>query len=167
MPINQAFLAEYDMEMATTRKLLERVPLEKSDWAPHEKSMKLGRLAQHVAEMPGWLPVTLQQDELDLAGAKPEPQPKTNAELLAFFDKNVAAGRKALEAAGDDAKFRQTWSLKVGGKTAFSAPRAGVVRTFVLNHVVHHRGQLSVYLRLQGIPLPSIYGPSADENPFQ
>ncbi len=167
MPINQMLLPEYEMEMATTRRVLERVPWDDPDWAPHAKSMKLGRLAQHVAEIPGWLPVTLQQDELDLTGVQPEPLPKSTAELLSVFDKNAAAGRAALAAATNDAAFGATWSLKAGGKTAFSGPRAGVVRGFVLNHLIHHRGQLSVYLRLKGLLVPSIYGPSADENPFQ
>lgn len=166
MPFNQVLLPEFEMEMEKTRRVLERAPLEKSDWAPHAKSMKLGRLAQHVAEIPGWLTATLQQDELVMDGYQQPPMPKTRAELLEMFDKNVAAGRAALAAATDDAAFRKTWSLKAGGKTLFSGPRGGVVRGFVFNHLVHHRAQLGVYLRLNDIPVPSIYGPSADENPF-
>jgi uncharacterized damage-inducible protein DinB len=166
MPINQLLLFEFDMEMEKTRRVLERVPLDKSEWAPHARSMKLGRLAQHVAEIPGWLVPTLQQDELSLDGYEPEPPPRSGAELLASFDKNVTAARTALAAAKDDAAFGKIWTLKSGGKAMFSAPRAGVVRGFVLNHMIHHRGQLSVYLRLNDIPVPSIYGPSADEGAF-
>ncbi len=165
MSINQILLAEFDMEMEKTRRVLERVPLEKSDWAPHPKSMKLGRLAQHVAEIPGWLVPALQQDELSLDGYQPEPLPRSRTELLASFDKNVTAARAALSAASDDAAFVRTWALKAGGQTMFSAPRSAVVRGFVFNHMIHHRGQLSVYLRLNDIPVPSIYGPSADEAP--
>src|SRR5512135_3492987 len=120
MALNQILLSEFDMEMEKTRRVLERVPLEKSDWAPHAKSMKLGRLAQHVAEIPGWLVMTLQHDELSMDGFQPEPPPTDRTKLLALFDQNVAAGRAALAGASDDAAMRTTWSLKAGGKTLFS-----------------------------------------------
>lgn len=169
MPMNQAFLTEFDREMATTRKFLERVPENKFDWAPHPKSMKLGDLASHLTHMPGWLEFTFAQDELDVApGGKQMPmnKGKNRQEVLAMFDKSVAAGRAALAAATDDAHWIQPWALKANGQTMFSMPRVAVVRTFVLNHSIHHRAQLGVYLRLNDIPVPSTYGPSADEKAF-
>jgi uncharacterized damage-inducible protein DinB len=169
MPLNQAFLPEFDYEMATTRKALERVPDDKYDWAPHPKSMKMGILATHLAHMPGWIKETMERDSLDVApGGKPMEMPKASnrAELLALFDKNVAAGRAALAAATDDAKWMQPWALLSNGQTAFSMPRVAVVRSFVLNHSIHHRAQLGVYLRMNDIAVPSTYGPSADEGKF-
>ena len=169
MPINQAFLPEYDYEMSTTRKALERVPFEKFDWAPHAKSMKMGALAAHLAHMPGWIKETMERDALDVApGGKPMdmPTPKNRADLLALFDKNVAAGRAALVAATDDAHWMKPWALQNNGQTMLSMPRVAVVRTFVLNHSIHHRAQLGVYLRMNDVPVPSTYGPSADEGKF-
>ena len=169
MPINQSFLPEFDHEMATTRKALERVPEDKFDWAPHPKSMKLGILATHLAHMPGWVKETVEKEALDVApGGKQMDMPKANnrKELLALFDKNVAAGRAALAAANDDAHWMKPWALQSNGQTLFSMPRVAVVRTFVLNHSIHHRAQLGVYLRLNDVPVPSTYGPSADEQKF-
>lgn len=169
MPLNQAFLPEYDHEMATTRKFLERVPEDKFDWAPHPKSMKLGDLASHLTHMPGWLVSTLGQEVMDIApdGKMMElPKARNRQELLAMFDKNVAAGRAALAGASDDSAWMKTWALKATGKTLFSMPRVAVVRTFVLSHSIHHRAQLGVYLRLNNIPVPATYGPSADEQTF-
>lgn len=169
MPMNQAFLPEFDHEMATTRKFLERVPENKPDWAPHPKSMKMGALAAHIAHMPGWAKETMERESLDVApgGKQMEmPKPSNRAELLALFDKNVAAGRAALAAATDDSAWMKPWALQSNGQTLFSMPRVAVVRTFVLNHVIHHRAQLGVYLRLNDVPVPSTYGPSADENKF-
>jgi len=169
MPMNQAFLPEFDHEMAITRKFLERVPEDKFNWAPHPKSMKLGDLASHLTHMPGWLEHTFAQDELDLApGGNRMPMPKGNnrKELLAMFDKSVTAGRAALAAATDDSAWMKPWALKANGQTLLSLPRAAVVRTFVISHVIHHRAQLGVYLRLNDVPVPSTYGPSADENKF-
>jgi uncharacterized damage-inducible protein DinB len=169
MPINQALLGEFDHEMANTRKTLERVPEDKFDWAPHPKSMKMGALAKHLAEMPGWIVESLTKDSLDIA---PDGKPMTSEpvhnrkELLALFDKNVAAGRKALAAANDDAQFMKPWALLMTGKTIFSMPKVAVVRSFVMNHGIHHRAQLGVYLRLNNVPVPAVYGPSADENTF-
>ncbi len=167
MAISQALLPEFDHEMATTRKTLERVPDEKWDWAPHSKSMKLGRLATHLAEAPGWAIPTIGRAELDLSppGAPAPYQPvstSNRAEALAMFDKNVAEARTAIAGASDEHLF-QTWSLLMGGKAVFTMPRVAVIRSMVLNHIIHHRGQLSVYLRLLDVPVPSIYGPSADE----
>jgi len=165
MPLVDALLPEFDHEMTTTRRLLERLPEDKFDWKPHAKSFSLGQLAQHVATIPMWGSVTVTQTELDVsAGAQP-PAMKTRAELLAAFDQNVSTTRAALSGKSD-AELMVPWSLKSGSHTIFSLPRAGVWRSFVLSHLVHHRGQLSVYLRLLDVPLPSIYGPSADEQTF-
>jgi len=165
MDMHQAFLQELDQEMVNTRKTLERVP-EKMDWTPHPKSMTMGRLAQHLAEIPDWVSKTIDLDDLDLApvGAPPHtPQPaKTPKDALAAFDKNLAAARAAL-ASTTDAHLMKPWSLKMAGKTVMTLPRFAVLRNFVLNHNVHHRAQMGVYLRLNDIPVPSVYGPSADE----
>jgi uncharacterized damage-inducible protein DinB len=166
MPMSQALLPEFDHEMANTRKALERVPEDKFGWKPHEKSMTLGRLATHVAELSGWVPTTLESESFDFAppGAPPF-QPKTagsRAELLEVFDKNVAAARAAIGAASD-AQWMAPWSLLQGGRTIFSMPRIAVLRSMVMNHTIHHRGQLAVYLRLNDVPVPALYGPSADE----
>ncbi len=169
MPINQAFLGEFDYEIANTRKALERVPEDKFDWAPHEKSMKLGRLAVHLAEIPGWIKETIERDSVDVA---PEGKPwepavvRNRAELLALFDKNAAAGRKALAAATDDAHLMKPWTLMANGQTIFAMPRVQVLRGMVMNHLIHHRGQYTVYLRLNNVPVPALYGPSADEGSF-
>jgi uncharacterized damage-inducible protein DinB len=166
MAIRDALLAEFDHEMATARKLVERVPEEKFDWAPHPKSMKMGRLAGHIAELPGWGVAILTQDSMDIAppgGPQSEAfVPKTKTELLSTFDKNVAGARAALASTKDE-DFIKPWSLLRAGQTVMTMPKIAVVRTFVLNHGIHHRGQLAVYLRLNDIPVPSIYGPSADE----
>ena len=169
MPMNQAFLPEFDHEMATTRRALERVPEDKFDWQPHPKSMKMGDLAAHLTHMPGWIVSTFAQDELDVApGGKmmEMPKAKNRQELLAMFDKSVAEGRAALAKATDDSAWMKNWALKANGQTMFSMPRVAVVRTFVLNHSIHHRAQLGVYLRLNNVPVPSTYGPSADEQKF-
>jgi len=166
MAINQAFLGEFDHEMQGTRAALERVPEDKFGWKPHEKSMTFGRLAQHVAEVPGWIKETIEHDTLEMGKYQPPPPPATRKELLDLFDRNVAAGRKALAAATDDAHLMKTWTLAVNGKTIFSMPRVQVLRGFIMNHLVHHRGQLTVYLRLNNIAVPALYGPSADEGSF-
>jgi uncharacterized damage-inducible protein DinB len=157
-----ALLPEFDHEMSVTRKVLERVPLEKADWTPHQKSMSLGQLAQHVATLPGWGSITLKQAEFDLGGGPPDQPIRDRATLLATFDRLVGETRGALTATSD-AELMAPWALKKDGHTIFSMPKASVWRSFLMNHVVHHRGQLSVYLRLNDVPVPSIYGPSADE----
>jgi uncharacterized damage-inducible protein DinB len=166
MKISEAMLPEFDQEMATTRRLLERIPEDNLGWKPHEKSMAMNRLAGHLAEMPGYAIFTMQQDSLDVrpeGGRVFEPLVATSrAQVLEAFDKNVAAGRAAI-AGGSDEAMAQPWSLLAGGHTVFQMPRAAVLRTMVINHIVHHRGQMSVYLRLNNVPVPSIYGPSADE----
>ena len=162
MAIKDALLPELDHEAATTRKLLERLPADKLAWQPHPKSMTLGRLAQHIATLPGWGHMTLTTTELDL-GKEETPAPFTEkAQFLAAFDERIAKTRKALDAA-TDADFLVSWSLKMDGNTLFSMPRITVFRTFVMNHLIHHRGQFSVYLRENDVPLPAMYGPSADE----
>jgi uncharacterized damage-inducible protein DinB len=166
MPITQALLPEFDHEMANTRKALERVPEDKFAWKPHEKSMALGRLATHIAELPGWIPQTLESESFDVAppGAPPF-QPKTagsRAEILEIFDKNVAAARTAIGGASD-AQWMVRWTLLRGGQAMFSLPRIAVFRGMMMNHTVHHRAQLGVYLRLNDVPVPALYGPSADE----
>ncbi len=160
MSIGKAMLAEFDMEMTTTRKTLERVPGEKGAWKPHEKSFSLGHLAQLVARMPGWLTLMLGNTEMDLGGG-PGYSLETTETLLRVFDENVREARHALEQVGD-ADLAVTWSLKMGGNVVMALPRKVVVRQ-TINHLVHHRGQLSVYLRLLDVPVPSMYGPTADE----
>jgi uncharacterized damage-inducible protein DinB len=165
MPMIDALLPEFDHEMAVTRKLLERVPEGRNDWKPHPKSMALGALAQHVATIPMWGTMTLTQSELDLGGAQTLPELPTRAERLAFFDENVKTARGHL-AGRSDAELMAPWALKRNGQTIFSMPKATVWRSFVMNHHVHHRAQLSVYLRMNDVPVPSMYGPSADEGAF-
>ena len=165
MPLVDALLPEFDHEMTVTRKLLERVPEDRFDWKPHQKSMSLGQLAQHVATIPMWGSVTLTQSELDAAGQPQLPPARSRADLLALFDRHVQETRAALSGRGDG-ELAAPWALKQGGRTIFSMPRSVVWRSFVLNHLVHHRGQLSVYLRMNDVPLPSMYGPSADEGSF-
>lgn len=165
MGMVDALLPEFDHEMTTTRKVLERLPEDRFDWKPHPKSFSLGALATHVATLPTWGAETLNKSEFDLAGSQPVAALPSKAELMATFDKNVAATRSAL-AGKSDAELLAMWTLKRGGKTIFSMPKTAVLRSFVLSHLVHHRGQLSVYLRLLDVPVPSIYGPSADEPAF-
>jgi len=169
MPISEALLPEFDHEMANTRKTLERVPDDKFGWKPHEKSGTMGWLAGHLAMIPHWTTVTIGQDSLDLAppGAPPPQIPKLNSrkEVLETFDKNVAGARADI-ARASDAHLLKPWTLLKGGKTVITMPRIAVLRGFVMNHSIHHRAQLGVYLRLNNIPVPAIYGPSADEGSF-
>jgi uncharacterized damage-inducible protein DinB len=163
--IKDSLLPEYDHEMGTARKLLERVPDTDLGWKPHQKSMSMGELAMHLAEIPGWAGAILKAPEFDLATLGDDHAPKAPAsctDLLAKFDKAVADAR-ALIAGTGDAEFMALWALKDKGQSVFSAPRIVATRSFIFNHAIHHRGQLSVYLRLRNIPVPAIYGPSADE----
>ncbi len=165
MPINDALLPEFDQEMARTRRLLERVPDEKAAWTPHEKSRSLGALASHLADIPGRMGSSLNQESLDFAPVEGRAPPRawtSRAEALSRFDQGVAAARANM-ASNDDESYRRSWSLKRAGKVLFTMPRAAMVRNFILSHSIHHRGQLTVYLRLAGVPLPGTYGPSADE----
>jgi uncharacterized damage-inducible protein DinB len=165
MAISAIILPEFDAEMATTRTTLERLEDEKFGYQPHEKSMKMGDLGSHLANILTWAETSMNTDSFDIAPEgkllKIEPA-KTREELLATFDKNAAAARQAIAGASDE-HLMQPWTLLSNGQTVLSMPRAAVIRTFVLSHGIHHRGQLSVYLRLNDIPVPSIYGPSADE----
>lgn len=166
MTYSQTILPEFDQEMASTRKVLERVPDDKLDWKPHPKSNTIGWNANHLAEMAGWVPNTLATTELDISppGGEPYQSPKlaSRKAILDMFDKNVAEARKALETVKDDA-MNVAWSLKQGGQTLLTMPRSAVIRSFVMNHMIHHRAILTVYLRLNNIPVPGMYGPSADE----
>lgn len=161
--IAAAFIAEIEQEAATTRKCIERIPAEKFDWKPHEKSMSFGKLASHVAEMFGWTPPTMEQPELDFAKMDYKPfEPKTTEDLVEYLDKNVAEAIETLRNSPDE-RFAEEWTMRNGEKIYFTMPKFTCMRSFVINHIVHHRGQLTVYLRLNDIPVPSIYGPSADE----
>lgn len=160
MTIADNLLPEFDQEMTTTRRLLERVPTDKGSWKPHPKSFSMAHLAQLVAWMPGWIANTVRETALDLATA-PKYSNETTENLLKDFDNNVRLAREALKAS-KDADYAVPWSLKHGDRVVFTAPRGTVVRTHI-NHLVHHRGQLTVYLRLNDVPLPPIYGPTADE----
>ncbi len=160
MSIGSSMVPEFDQEMTTTRRLLERVPSEKAEWKPHPKSFALGHLAQLVARMPGWITMTIARPDLDLAGGGGYSFQPTG-ELLAQFDTHVGEARTALSGVRDEA-FAEPWSLRMGDRVLSTLPRGVVVRTHI-NHLVHHRGQLTVYLRLLDVPIPSIYGPTADE----
>jgi uncharacterized damage-inducible protein DinB len=160
MSISKTLLPEFDQEMATTRRVLERVPSDKGQWKPHPKSFSLAHLAQLVAWMPGWITNAVTKTSLNLAAAGGYSNEKTE-DLLAMFDKNVKEARAAI-AKSKDADYKKNWSLKHGDRVIFTQPRGVVVRQHV-NHLVHHRGQLTVYLRLIDVPVPSIYGPTADE----
>jgi uncharacterized damage-inducible protein DinB len=162
----ETLLPEFDQEMASTRKVLERVPEDKIDWRPHPKSNTIGWNANHVVELPGWAVSIFTQPQFDFApvgGPRYQPpQLRTRRELLDLFDRNVAAARQAV-AAVSDGDMNKMWSLLGGGKPIFTMPRSAVMRSFVLNHIIHHRAILCVYLRLNDIPVPGMYGPSGDE----
>ena len=165
MSISEALLPEFDQEMANTRKLLERFPEGKNDYRPHPKSMTLGCLAGHVAELAGWAKTTLDVEVLEI---QPGMQPFTatsRQQLLEAFDNNVEGARGLIERA-TDADWAKTWTLKFADKQVLSMPRAAVMRNVVMNHMIHHRAQLGVYLRLNEIEIPGMYGPSADEPRF-
>jgi uncharacterized damage-inducible protein DinB len=163
MTIAETLLPEFDQEMAATRRLLERVPGDRGEWKPHPKSFALGHLAQLVSWMPGWIATTLREKDLDLAIA-PKYSFETTETLLKGFDRNVRDGRAAI-AASKDAEYLVPWSLKHGHRILFTSPRGTVVRSHI-SHLSHHRGQLTVYLRLLDVPIPPIYGPTADERTF-
>ena len=169
MVIKESILPEFEHEMETTRLLLGLVPASRADWRPHPKSRTLGELACHVADLPRFVPLILGSDSFDPAppeGPAYAPYRFESPELLvARLDENVSRARDAIKSAGSDAEFMVPWSLKRAGKTIFTVPRKAALRTFLLNHLIHHRGQLTVYLRLQDVPLPSVYGPTAD-NPL-
>ncbi len=166
MSYAETLLPEFDHEMASTRKVLERIPEDKLDWKAHPKSHTIGWNANHVADLPNWLVVTLTKPSLDIApvGGQPYQLPKlaTRQEILDLFDRNVAAARQAIMTVKDE-DVGKMWSLERAGQPIFTMPRAAVVRSVVLNHLIHHRAHLCVYLRLNDIPVPGMYGPSGDE----
>ena len=164
MSMTAAFLQEFDSEAGTTRRVLERVPDDKLAWKPHPKSMSLGALALHVAGSPAVICCWAAEDETNFKG-DPVPVPSSTAEILAAHDQGVKIVKEKLTGIGDEG-LKKMWSAKAGGNTLMTMPKAALVRGIVMNHWIHHRGQLSVYLRLLDVPVPSIYGPSADENPF-
>jgi uncharacterized damage-inducible protein DinB len=165
LAIIDSLLPEFDHEMATTRRLLDRIPEGRFSWKPHDKSMSLGQLSAHLANIPFWCTATLAAPELDLNtiadGARPKV-PDTRADLLKTFDDKVATARARL-AATTDPELNAPWTLKQGDQEFFTMPRISAIRSFVISHSIHHRGQLSVYLRLNDVPVPPIYGPTADE----
>jgi uncharacterized damage-inducible protein DinB len=161
-------LPEFDHEMANTRKTLERIPEDKLDWKPHEKSTTMRGLATHLSNLVSWAGLVIEKDQFDAA---PEGKPlrtkpvESVQETLETFDRNVAAARAAIQSASDE-HLTKPWTLLAGGRTIFTQPRAGVLRGMIMNHTIHHRAQLSVYLRLNDVPVPALYGPSADEGAF-
>lgn len=165
MSIITSLMQEFEHEMNNTRRVLERVPDGKMDWKPHEKSYTMGKLSAHIANMPIWVVGTFKANELDFASGDPllqVPNVKTRDDLLAEFEKTTAAARLALNDA-DESGLRDMWTLRNGEHVIFTLPRMAVYRSFVMHHIIHHRGQLTVYLRLNNVPLPALYGPSADE----
>jgi uncharacterized damage-inducible protein DinB len=163
MSISQMLLPEFDQEMANTRKTLERIPEHNLTYKPHAKSMPLDRLAGHIAEMPTWGTMTLTTDSMDMDPATYQPLVATSrAQVVAAFDTNVAALREHIAKTSDQA-FLADWPMSVNGKHFMTMPRVGVIRSMVINHIIHHRAQLGVYLRLNNVEVPGMYGPSADE----
>lgn len=164
MALKDALLPEFDHEMGTTRRILERTPEAEFAWKPHDKSFSLGQLAGHLATIPHWVDAIVQNTVFDITAAgDTRPQsPESIGKLLGDFDKNVASARAGI-AGMTDGEFLVPWTFKSNGQTVFTLPRAAALRSFIMNHLIHHRGQLTVYLRLKNVPLPSVYGPTADE----
>lgn len=165
MRIVDSILAELDQEAGTTRRILERVPTDKLGWTPHPKSMTLGQLALHIAQVPGTIAGFVAGPVFEMKGDFKQGAAASTAEVLSTLEQSLAKAREILNGL-DDATIGSMWTMKAGGQTIMSMPRIAVVRSVLLNHWYHHRGQLSVYLRELDVPVPSIYGPSADENPF-
>jgi uncharacterized damage-inducible protein DinB len=162
MTFAQMFLPEFDMEMANTRKMLERVPDGKFDFKPHEKSMTLGRLAAHTCEIPSYATATIRYEKVDFTGEEKPFSPETRKEILDAFDKYVVEAREMLSKVSEE-DLLKTWTLTYKGNEIFSMPRTAVLRSMVMGHLIHHRSQLGVYLRLNNVEIPGMYGPSADE----
>jgi uncharacterized damage-inducible protein DinB len=162
MTISEMLLREFDQEMVNTRKIVDCVPEEKFAWKPHGKSMALGRLASHVSEMPQWAGAIINQDKLEMTPGQKPFSAATKAELIEALDKNIAEARAAIAGASDE-HLGKTWSFIYGGHPVFTLPRTAALRTMVMSHIIHHRGQLSVYLRLIDVAIPGMYGPSADD----
>lgn len=167
MKLTEQFLAELDREVPKTRRTIERVPQGKDDWKPHPKSMELKRLASTVAGMPGWISLIIDQDELDLTPPPGQGQQQQAAKktLLQQLDEGTAKGRESLKKTNDQYLLTTNWRLKAGGHVVMTQPRHIVIRD-TINHLAHHRGQLTVYLRMLDVPVPAIYGPSADDQTF-
>ena len=166
MSLIESIVQEFERESATTRRVLERVPTERLAWKPHQKSMSIGTLAMHIAVAPGFITEWAMKDSVEMSGSGAPPEPKSTAEVLAAHDDSVQKTKAGLSQLGD-AGLQKEWKLTTKeGATIMGMPKAMLVRSIVLNHVYHHRGQLSVYLRLLDVPVPSIYGPSADEGAF-
>jgi uncharacterized damage-inducible protein DinB len=162
MSIKDTLLAEYDREMGTTRRLLERLPEDKLSWKPHQKSMSLGGLATHLANLPNWGGSILNETSFDLAAMPPNRQEETSrSAILRLFDESTRRTRGWMDKT--DGEYACMWTLQRGDQELFSLPRVAAFKNFVINHIIHHRGQMSVYLRLNDVPLPAIYGPTADE----
>ena len=165
MRIAETILPEFDREMATTRRMLERFPADKVEWRPHETCMTLGRLAGHVAELAGWVIPTMNQDKLEMDPDRYTPNiVKSAADAVKQFDETVKTARAAIAGAGDET-FMKPWTFVARGQTIFTMPKIAVYRSFVMNHLIHHRGQLAAFYRIAGVPVPSLYGPSKDEQP--
>jgi len=164
MKLAESILMEMDQEAQTTKRVLDRIPDDKLGWRPHPKSFSLGQLALHIASAPGTVTAIALQDSVEAPNFA-QAEPKSRQEVLDTFSKSLESAKDNLKKM-DDARLAATWSLTRNGKVVMSVPRAGFLRSVLMNHVYHHRGQLSVYLRMLDVPLPSIYGPSADENPF-
>jgi uncharacterized damage-inducible protein DinB len=164
MSLAESLLMEFDQEAQTTKRVLERVPDHKLTWKPHPTSFSLGQLAQHIASGPGQIAAAVVPDTFEFPNS-PRPEAKSRQEVLETFSKSMASARATLKGM-DDARLLSDWTLTKNGKVLMSAPRIGFLRSILMNHTYHHRGQLSVYLRMLEVPVPSIYGPSGDENPF-
>lgn len=163
MKMSEPLVMELEQEAQSTRKMLERLPADKLTWKPHEKSMTLGRLAMHLAEIPGWVNATLLADELDFEKMDYKPvEAASSEEAVKKFDETLAAAIETLKKT-DDAEMMKNWTMRSGDQVYFTMPKIAVLRGFVYSHLVHHRGQMSVYLRLLEVPVPGSYGPSADD----
>jgi uncharacterized damage-inducible protein DinB len=165
MSLSQALIREFEHEAATTRRVLERVPADKLTWKPHQKSMSVGELALHIAVEPARFATAALSDSVDFAAIPPDAPPTSTAEILATHDAGVATVKQAVNQLGDEG-LHGMWTAMRNGTTLLTMPKSALVRSIVMNHIYHHRGQLSVYLRLLDVPVPAIYGASADENPF-
>lgn len=165
MPLNATFIGELKHESSNTRKMLARVPEDKFDWKPHEKSMTLGRLSCHVAEITQWVDYIINDAEFDFATkAFNRRKAASNKELMGIFEDNLTKALSLLESSSDEV-LNTSWIMRRGEFISFNLPRKAAIRNIVMNHILHHRGQLSVYLRLLNVAVPGMYGPSADERP--
>ncbi len=165
-PMVAAFIGELEMETPKTQELIERIPNDKLEWKPHEKSFTLGQLAFHIANTPGGVTQMIQADTLDAKDMEfTSPQPESKQQILDALQENMSTFKNNIESFDDEA-LNTEWTFTKDGEVKFGAPKIGILRAIVCNHIYHHRGQLDVYLRLLDVPLPSVYGPSADENPF-